>query len=156
MINAVSQSSAGVPVPPTVSMPAVTPVVPPAPVAQPVSATLPPFQPPVPSAPFIDDAANIAPPPTASMSPQPKKKAFPVKGVIGLLILILTVVGGGAAFFLSRTSQDIRQQASTGDYVCAPWTVTCNDGTTGTEASCSVQNLFGNDRNTVRPPHRQE
>ena len=87
------------------------------------------------------------------MSPQPKKKAFPVKGVIGLLILILTVVGGGAAFFLSRTSQDIRQQASTGDYVCAPWTVTCNDGTTGTEASCSVQNLFGNDRNRWATEH---
>lgn len=114
MINAVSQPSAGAPMPPSMSMPpapAPTPFTPPvtsmAPQApiEPAPVTLPPFEPPV----------NETP-----ASQPPKKKGMPMKGIIGLLILILTVVGGGAALYLSQSSQDIRQQASVGTYPPTP------------------------------------
>lgn len=48
---------------------------------------------------------------TVSSKPSFLKKLSP-KMVVGLLALILTIVGGLAAFLLSESSQDIRQQAS--------------------------------------------
>ena len=52
---------------------------------------------------------------TPTNSATPKKQLSP-KLVVGLLALILTGLGGGAAFLLSETSQDIRQQAQQATY----------------------------------------
>jgi len=41
---------------------------------------------------------------------------MPMKTVIGLVVLILTVVGAAAGFYLTQMNQDVRQQASVGDY----------------------------------------
>ncbi len=47
-----------------------------------------------------------------------KKKINP-KLIIGTLVLVLLLVGGGVGLYLTRISQEIRQQAAVGDY--------CND-----------------------------
>ncbi len=102
MINAVPQPSAGMPMPPSAPMPATTPVTPPPtpiesqPTTPETTSSLPPFEPPA----------------AAPMSQKPPKKGMPLKGVIGLLVLILTVVGGAAGFYLTQMNQDVRQQAS--------------------------------------------
>jgi len=85
--------------PPSTPMPVVTPVTPPP--TPPDASSLPPFEPPTPA------AMNQTPPP---------KKGMPMKGVIGLLVLILTVVGAAAGFYLTQMNQDVRQQASAPAY----------------------------------------
>lgn len=132
MINAVPQPSAGMPMPPSAPMPTAAPVTPPPtpiesqPTTPETTSSLPPFEPPA----------------AAPMSQKPPKKGMPMKGVIGLLVLILTVVGGAAGFYLTQMNQDVRQQASVGDYTCSAWTVTCADGTSASESSCDVQASF--------------
>lgn len=59
-----------------------------------------------------------------SFNAKPQRK-IPLTYLIGALVLVLVVVGGGAAFFLSQTSQDLRQQAATSN----PYTGAC--GSTG-------------------------
>lgn len=56
----------------------------------------------------------------APTSETPKKKGFPLKTVLAALVLALVVIGGGATYWLSQTSQDIRQQAATGVYPTTP------------------------------------
>jgi hypothetical protein len=46
---------------------------------------------------------------------QPPKKGLSTNIIVGLVVLILVLIGSGAALFLSQTNQDVRQQASS-DY----------------------------------------
>lgn len=46
---------------------------------------------------------------------KPKKK-LPIKYIVGGIVLILLLIGAGAGFYLTQINQDVRQQASTGDY----------------------------------------
>lgn len=41
-----------------------------------------------------------------------KPKKFPVKLVLGSLLFLVVAIGGGAGFYLSQNSQELRQQAS--------------------------------------------
>ena len=41
-------------------------------------------------------------------------KKMPVKMMVGIIILVLTIVGGIAGYLLTQTSQDVRQQAADG------------------------------------------
>lgn len=54
-----------------------------------------------------------------------KKTKLKSQYLLGALVLVLVLVGGGAAFFLSQTNQDVRQQAATSN----PYTGFC--GSTG-------------------------
>lgn len=73
-------------------------------------------------------ASQTAPamqPPTDNPQPEfkPKKKSkFNPKLLLGLVVLVLVGVGLGSVYFLSQTSQDVRQQASTGT---AGYTTAC-------------------------------
>lgn len=58
---------------------------------------------------------SAAPASAASGSTKWKRPSkLPVKMIIAAIVLLLLILGGIAAFFLSRQNQDVRQQASTG------------------------------------------
>ncbi len=57
--------------------------------------------------------------PTATPS-LPPKKSFPIKAALALILVVLTLVGGGAAYYLSQNSQDLRQRAAENVYPTVP------------------------------------
>jgi hypothetical protein len=60
--------------------------------------------------------ANSPAPPANPFTGKKPKKKIPWKMMAGALVLILMLVGAGAGFLLTQTSQDVRQQASQGTY----------------------------------------
>ncbi|NCN24168.1 MAG: hypothetical protein GW945_01610 [Candidatus Pacebacteria bacterium] len=90
---------------PTSPMPPQRPTTP---TPEPEQITAPPAPPTPPSA-----ESNTPPTPMA-----PQKKKSHLKTIIGVIILVLTVAGAAAGFFLSQNSQDVRQQASSGNNCC--------------------------------------
>ncbi|PIY80072.1 MAG: hypothetical protein COY80_04805 [Candidatus Pacebacteria bacterium CG_4_10_14_0_8_um_filter_42_14] len=81
----------------------------PMPPQRPIAQTPEPEQITAPPAPPTPPSAESSTPP-APMAPQKKKSHL--KTIIGVIILVLTVAGAAAGFFLSQNSQDVRQQAS--------------------------------------------
>jgi hypothetical protein len=51
------------------------------------------------------------PPEKPPLKSTPSKK-MPLKMIVGLIILVLTIIGGIAGYILTQTSQDVRQQAT--------------------------------------------
>lgn len=79
-----------------------------------------------------------------TMSSKMKKpaKKMPVKMIIGVAVLVLTIVGGAAGFLLSETNQDLRQQASEGLYGPAFCFTTADECATFNLANCSQANNY--------------
>jgi hypothetical protein len=126
MINA--SGASGVPLTP--AQPTGTPQVA---ATQPAAPTLPPAMPAAPSAPAstpaVAPASPVGGPATTPATPantvagagsgnklKPPGKKLPIKLIIGGVVLLLLLVGGIAAYLLSQTSQDVRQQASEPTY----------------------------------------
>ena len=61
----------------------------------------------------LQESPILQKPSTLPTSNQKSPKKFPVKLVLGVVLLLIVTVGGGIGFYLSQTSQEIRQQAST-------------------------------------------
>lgn len=138
MINA--SGTSGVPVapaqpvavPPVTTPPVTSPITPPA--AMPGIPTTPqpaitPTPTPSPISPMATPATTPATPATTPATPanavagnaggnklKPAGKKLPIKLIIGGIVLLLLVIGGIAAYLLSQTSQDVRQQASEPTY----------------------------------------
>jgi len=101
--------------------------------SSPVSATTPVAS----SAPFNTSPPTITSTPVASPGPSftpptPRKSRPPLKLIIGLFVVGLTIVGSAIGFFLTQQNQDNRQQATGG------WS--CN----GNTATGNVMTLFNN------------
>ena len=77
-------------------------------------------------------------------------KKLPLRMAIGILAIFVLVTGGAAAFYLSGTSSELRQQASGGYLQCAGGVnhgekacsglrtyVTCQNGSFGAASTCS-------------------
>ncbi len=98
-----------IPVAPTTIAPP-APNAPPAPPARDVVTT-------ISTTSIITDTVPPSTPPSGAKPHKaidPKKKRLTM--VLGALFLILLLIGGGVAFYLSQISQDVRQQASGGTY----------------------------------------
>jgi len=91
------------------------------------------------------------------VSTSPKKKGMSMKTILGVLVLILTIVGIAAAYFLTRSSTDIRQQASVGDYsvTCASDQWCASSGSVNGGSFCSY-NEGGEIKTKVCCPSGQE
>lgn len=81
----------------------------PMPPQRPTTPTPEPEQITAPPAPPTPPSAESSTPP-APMAPQKNKSHL--KTIIGVIILVLTVAGAAAGFFLSQNNQDVRQQAT--------------------------------------------
>jgi|GEM_PF-2849896 len=68
---------------------------------------------------------------TTNVAALPPKKKIPVQLMLGVAAMLILILGGGVAFFLSQQTQDIRQQASglNDKYACDPKKQCCE--TTG-------------------------
>lgn len=74
----------------------------------------------VPSAEPVAPSEPTLPPQMPPSSFVPPKKSFPLKAALAVIIMVLTLVGGGAAYYLSQNSQDLRQQAASDVYPTLP------------------------------------
>jgi hypothetical protein len=93
---------------------------------------------PVANTPNVIAPSPTAPSITTSGSLKPPTKKLPIKLIIGGIVLALLLIGGIAAFLLSQTSQDVRQQASANPYSIG---VCCINNTTTpglTPSECSA------------------
>lgn len=164
MINASGPS--GVPITSTpTTTPLATPVgtVPTAPITAPISTATPQPYKPAPLATATPATTPVAPATTPAGSGPTGKlkmpaKKLPIKLIIGVGLLILLLIGGLAAYLLSQTSQDVRQQASVQVYnsnyciankyngsaqLYAQEVTVCNTGGgTWSDTSCSCQNAI--------------
>ncbi len=86
---------------------------------------------PVITQPPMPEMSAVPPVPPASFVP-PAKKGLSFKTLIAVVIMFVTIIGGGAAYYLSTQSQDIRQQAYDPGKIC-----TTNGGKTDTGVLCS-------------------
>jgi hypothetical protein len=94
-----------------------------------------------PSATPVPPAVTTAPQsaPQAQNVPVQVKKKMPLQVVLGALALVLLVIGGSVAYYLSVQTTELRQQASGGDnYSCDPTAMAQLTGhcPTGKQATC--------------------
>lgn len=93
----------------------------------------------------LPQSSTSIPPAASPLSPKSPpygKKKLPLQYVFGGLALLLLVIGGGVAYYLSQQNQELRQQASTG--------YNCPVGFTETSGGCvETSTLSGN--NTPNP-----
>jgi hypothetical protein len=75
--------------------------------------------------------AQSSNPPSFSPQLKPKKK-FDWKVILGSLVLVVTIVGGAAGFYLMGEEQDTRQQAFEGDTAVTTTTTTTANNTSNT------------------------
>lgn len=111
-----------------------------------------------PAAAAVAPVAPVAGGPTGPVAPtsgaptsfnaQPKPK-LPMQYIVGALVLLLVVIGGGSAYFLSQSNQDVRNQAAGGN---DPYTGSCTSsaqcasGYACTNGKCTANCTAGSGR----------